>query len=637
MIAAELPPTVIAQYAQPASDAAELASRVDIDINSIALQVAKSGKDEVDLRGSVLDVRVKESMSTSPTVTIVVHDPAMSLMSSDVLFEEDDDGDRELRAIDVEIEPGRWYRLAKLGFGPASEGAGLDVTLTFEHRVVAYLKSHSQPRKVSRARMTRAEFLRSLAREIKAVNIRFYSPELHKTQPLAKPSKDDDVDRSAGLGDSATIKVKGRRATSTQRRNLADALTEGERLHASKKVLRVAVMVITQESDAQTTAANGNHLGLYQQDPNWGSTADRKNATKSSRAFFKSAIAIDKAHPHLGLAELAEKVQASGQGSLYDKWRDEAGRTVRAFSGTGKESRSYNNQYNFQRGVNNKRETTWKCSQRLAAEVNWRSFVTGKSTWVFASEPTLFNARARMRIDAASGAVISHPAGDIDRGKSTKTLNLSVRVVMWSAPAGSVVIVEGYGAADGRWLVDEIERSYFSDTADVTLKKPAKPKPEPRSEKVVAEQSEDAKKYSSELYSQCFKISDTGCPYVWGGGHAGKLSDVVAKKGLDCSGSVSLGLYKASLFGDRETALVAADFKSWGAPGKGRTFTVWYNTQHVWIEFINPKSTSTEITFVTKMSRFDTSPQNGETQRGPRMRKGKRSTDGFSPRHYPGL
>jgi hypothetical protein len=53
----------------------------------------------------------------------------------------------------------------------------------------------------------------------------------------------------------------------------------------------------------------------------------------------------------------------------------------------------------------------------------------------------------------------------------------------WGAPPGSVVVVDGYGPPDGRWLIVSVRRDYFAPTAEVSCRQPGKEKLEPANER----------------------------------------------------------------------------------------------------------------------------------------------------------
>ena len=112
--------------------------------------------------------------------------------------------------------------------------------------------------------------------------------------------------------------------------------------------------------------------------------------------------------------------------------------------------------------------------------------------------------------------------------------------------------------------------------------------------------------------------------YVFGGGHGSPLDQIRYTQGLDCSSSTSKALHDAGFFPGRY-CLVSGQFGSWGEPGPGKFFTVYYNTEHVWIRL------NRGIYW-----RFDTSPH-GSGGRGPRLRLLPRGTSGFHARHWKGM
>lgn len=69
------------------------------------------------------------------------------------------------------------------------------------------------------------------------------------------------------------------------------------------------------------------------------------------------------------------------------------------------------------------------------------------------------------------------------------------------------------------------------------------------------------------------QIDKQRLPYVWGGGHGGKVTIGKGMSGLDCSGAVSaaLGL----------DPRVASQFMSYGQPGLGKDVTIYAKADHV--------------------------------------------------------
>jgi cell wall-associated NlpC family hydrolase len=104
----------------------------------------------------------------------------------------------------------------------------------------------------------------------------------------------------------------------------------------------------------------------------------------------------------------------------------------------------------------------------------------------------------------------------------------------------------------------------------------------------------------------------TNKPYRYGGGHA-RFND----SGYDCSGAISYALRGGRLL---KRPLDSRSFASWGERGPGDWITVYTNPGHAYV--------------VIAGLRFDTS---GPGERGPRWRKGARSSSSYSARHPEGF
>ena len=104
----------------------------------------------------------------------------------------------------------------------------------------------------------------------------------------------------------------------------------------------------------------------------------------------------------------------------------------------------------------------------------------------------------------------------------------------------------------------------------------------------------------------------TNKPYRYGGGHR-QFRD----SGYDCSGAVSYALRGGKLV---KRPLHSSAFLSWGERGPGQWITVYTNPGHAYV--------------VIAGLRFDTS---GPGERGPRWRKGARSSSSYSARHPEGF
>jgi hypothetical protein len=457
-----------------------------------------------------------------------------------------------------------------------------------------------------------------------------------------------DAEQGGGFPASVSFTVKGAKATPDQVRNLDGVLTECAAQGCSNDVMIATVCCVIQESVAQRVrhgdAAGPDSRGLFQQRAPWGPESVRLDPRGSTRMFLTGGRGGQKGYKQVhgslktvpgGIENAVKRVQISVGG--YAQHETEARKIVGAWGGAGtaegaaSSGGTYTKSYQFAR---NKDESSWDAMKRLGDEVGWRVFVVGNSVY-YMSEVDLYGRRARYEVTPDDPAILDL-SYDVDWGKASSELSLEVVLDRWGAPPGTVVLVDGFGVPDGRWLIVNVSRDYFSPTATVTLRQPGKEKLEPASETTTRASnaassggssgtSVDDGSKSGKFYAEAKRISDAGGPYVYGGGHGPSLSSLNSGQGLDCSSSTSLALKRAGLY-DENVAHVSGWFAtSYGQPGKGEKFTVWANAGHVWTQFHG----------LGNAWRFDTSPY-GSGGRGPRLRTTPRPTDGFTPRHWPG-
>ena len=96
----------------------------------------------------------------------------------------------------------------------------------------------------------------------------------------------------------------------------------------------------------------------------------------------------------------------------------------------------------------------------------------------YMSEEQLYGRRPRYAVGPDHDAVLDL-SYDVDWGKPVSEASLQVTLARWGAPPGSVILLEGFGPPDGRWLVAGVSRDYFSPVAEVKLLQPAKALLEP--------------------------------------------------------------------------------------------------------------------------------------------------------------
>lgn len=547
-----------------------LASPLDVDPTPTVL-TAGSTIDDLKLEGTTLTADidsvitaadVDRTMDGASTLTITVQDDKRKLLTSQVIKQ----------ASTVEID-GLKFRLAAVN----KSGDGL--TLTFEDNEVAQLRGQRKPKRVARKKMTRAQFARSMVREIKG--LRFFCPEVNIKQPVGKEKQA--TERRPGFPKGVKLKVKGQAASAMQVRYIGAVLEQGVKMKVSKKLMTAAIMVIIQESVAgKKMSGGGGSLGLFHQQPSWGSAADRRDAKKSAALFYNAAKAYDAKHPGVQYATLALRVQAPdpklSNADTYGQWRKEADAALDKYGvGTGsgyKDDSKGKKQYVFSRGLpaGPKGENSWDALKRLATDVNWRCFVSDAIVY-FVSEDYLFRSKPRMILSEDSPGV-SGIDFSWDTGKPIGEATVSCRIARWAAPPGSIVELEDCGPADGKWLVSSIKRSLFSPEASITLKKKSPKLPEPAAEDAggasgqdtTIDAEADVPAAIAKAYQKAVAIDKKGYKYTYGGGHGSFAGP------YDCSGAVSAILKAAGKLSSPMDTVALGRF---GKSGKGEFLTIY--------------------------------------------------------------
>jgi hypothetical protein len=469
------------------------------------------GRDpDVRVADALRDVRVERTITGASTVTLDLLDPDGDLLDSD-LFQHAvevrivlDEERQRLAAgqVGVTVEDDDPLRFTLEALSPSERV----LSLTFVDREVALLKQHNKPRKASRKHVTRAEFVRMLVREVKDERIGFWSPELHKRQPVqherdTKPTSREEAQHKRGLSKSDRIKVQKHPASAAQIRVLETALEAVSTLKGvTKPILVMTVMCTTQETAAQNLGPrvvqgpNGPQTitGAFQQTIGGGWPASR-DVARDAIGFAKKLMQVYQRYTGTGKSygELIDLVQVAGTPKAFEQWRDEATITVNEWSGgTGFASTSGGTKYvkraEFRRGEQGQRENSWEAMQRLAQEVAWRCFVD-RGVVFFVSDNYLRQGRVRMRIkrgDLPEG-VEACRVGDHDAARHRGTAELTALVGKWLPPLGGMVELEGYGLASGRYLIEGTSGSLLSPTWTVSLTRPVSALKEPAAERVA--------------------------------------------------------------------------------------------------------------------------------------------------------
>lgn len=486
----------------------------DVDLSRLFFKLQGQAQG-LNIIEAVTDVDIQRTIEGASTITVTVEDRDGLLLNSGKLSSRND----------IEID-GLYFRLVSVS------KSGIELTLTFEDREVTLLRKYSKPIKQSlktaRTRVTRAEFVLRMIREVKETKIRYVIPELHKQQPIDGASKQPPTqfnsnNKGYGIPKGSTITVKGSKANAEQLANINAILNAG--IPRPRKILVMAIMCATQESSITNLGQpipgaynflsahdpSRNPVGVFQQIKHWGWPATR-DVSKDATAFYDHLTPIVNANPNMAYGDAIDKVQGAGTPGAYQQWRTEAERTVTAWGLTDGTMASANATwaanagsatYEFYRGLPPSSkirkqkyggkwgpENSWDCIQRLAQEVQWRAFFVS-GVFYFISEDDLFKTKPIAIIDEDTEGIDSID-GDYDEGKKTATLTVKCRMARWAAPPGSVIGIQNMGPWNGRWLVNDVERSAFDPTGTITLKKPLPRLPEPSGGNLVQSQTDPA-------------------------------------------------------------------------------------------------------------------------------------------------
>lgn len=486
-----------------------------------------------DMAGRITEARINRTIEGASTLTLVINDYDRALLRSDLLTHK----------LDVQID-GLWFRLTAVDKNGDEltltfEDREVSILRTYNkwriaqrgqmtraefiYSLIKEVKEFKIP--VVIPEMTKIQPIEKFEGDIYGVDT-----IVTKTGGIYRDMNKKSKFLALHLGEQipgqggARLTVKGAAATPDQIQNANIILKVADSLGVSRRLKVIAIMTAITESvlrnnpggDNAHGGGKGDSAGLFQQYEAWGSYFERTDPATSARLFFNGnpqkgvrgaiyyektlgdsvpywVIAADTQNPRENLRSVyatyrveAEKfVNAYGDigGAEGDISVEEANNMWRQLDATGAEG-----PYFFYRGTivdkrgqkRRKPEDTWKCAQRLADDVDWRAFFVS-GTFYFISETLLFKQQP-IFIGGEFNTAIDSIDGNLDQQKKSASVEIKARIGRWTAPPGSVVVLEDMGPFDGRWLVNDYERSLIGEdrTATITLKKPRPKLPEPR-------------------------------------------------------------------------------------------------------------------------------------------------------------
>lgn len=557
---------------------------------------------------AIVDIEIERTIEGASTLTISALDPNGVISNLPEFQSTASPWPTEVRALN------HWFSFA--GVSKSADGM---LSITFEDREVNAMRRDRRPRKAKRARVTRAEFCRSLVNEATIITdregvsgrIKFVSPESAMrqvigiddqtvSQALASNSGFPAGTRLAYLKRTELERKKGSKwknenktATKTQLNYYDQIFRECSKQKAQKEVYIAAALLALSGSNLFNSSFSRNLFGLPINRRPWNVTTgtDAKlHLKKLIPVLVAKLVAASKAHKSWSSIKLASAVAPRSQDFMRPWWPSAKG-AYAAWSGGANRN---TDAYEFTRGPGNGPvgENTWEALLRMASETKWRCWCDQGKVY-FMSEDYMIGRPSSMTIRSTVDG-INGIEWSIDGGKVAAECTVSMLSDVFSVDPGAAVNVDSEGMADGKWIVQSVTQSIFSPEASVTLTRAQERLAEPKAEignKEVRGGNSAATDNTvpasiQAMIAKANKIN--GGRYLMGGNGGGRY---------DCSAAVSQLLIAGGFLSSRQTTV---GLNSFGARGRGKYFTVYSQggggaNGHTWLVF--EKASGIEKTF----------------------------------------
>lgn len=451
--------------------------------SGIVAVTSRSGA--ADVAGAITTGRMDLTVRGASTLTIDLIDDDRVLVASSVAREES-----------TVRWAGRTWVLVRVS--RQAEG----VQLVFEPAAVVALRRRRGVKKAAEGAVTRIDFMRGLARDAK---VAVWVPPLDRggLSRTVRPAVETQEKRQPGFARGASFRVKGRVADGEQRSvavlmlNSAWTVTVGRPAAVRQRALVMTTMAATQESSIRNlTGGDRDSQGVFQQRVSSG-YKNRRNVPLATRDFLTwapgrpAALAVMVGNPGRSLGWAVSQAQrdytfgTSRQGVDYDVWRRESEATVQAWTGGAALTDTPRGGLVSRRDAWERQadESSWDAMQRLCDEIQLRCFEESGRI-VISDDATLQSMAPDVTITPAE-AWVTDITFDYDVGLRSAEARVAGTLAAGQLVQGRAVQVTGYGAADGRWIVETITSDLHSDDVDVTLTRPKPVLPEPAVETSV--------------------------------------------------------------------------------------------------------------------------------------------------------
>lgn len=651
--------------------------------------------DEIELAKRIGEIEVETQTAGASYIKAYIIDPEWALTISGWLKVKEG----LLSPIEVEFPEGsnwHWVLCAVEGSTNVTEP---NLTVTFEDRIVYFMRQYFGTKHAPPGTQTRAQFIRDLVRQIGEhgeEKVGFICPSLNVVQPIEteaeKESKKTKTEQTAqeekeeqekkgGLG-AGSFPIKGVPATKQQAIDVSIAIRTAKKLKAPPLALEALIVAGIGESTFHRESSNAGHSGIWQSASIPGDS--NEGVEKQAEAFLKGgesfqaggAIKLaEEKNAHYSPSAIATMVEAGGEpASFYEAYLTEARKIIAESGGaTSTEVEEATSDVGqLQRGTTaNPDEDSFECAVRLATQVDW-SFFSDNHNFFYMDGPNFMRQKPALYVDiprnhiktpqgeSKYGAILSPSTFNFDNTtyeyrishKLKTRIQRKSKAVKPASPAevklllecgiddfhaGQVFKFENSGPVDGVWIITNSRRAAFKDTyTEFILEPPIEPLPEPRAESTEAGSGEAAEGSALAAFDAASELSSFELPYKYGGGHGtGALAKV--EKGGEGLDCSSSTCYVLHKAGlfPSTTAQVSGELEHFGEAGEGKELTVWASAEHVYIEFHIPGH---------EVAQMNTNgPQNGprlysiKTNPTYNGEKGEGSGGPFVARHPKGL
>lgn len=463
--------------------------------------IVAAGGSAINIGGAIEDMQMRLTMDRASTLTVSVADPAGELWRDEAM-----QGDVRLtfpapRYVD------EWRLWQSRDIGSVTRQGDLTV-LTFWDAGSAALKRVVSPLTRSASSLSWAGWVALNASQA----ARDYRLTPVVPRPNSTPPREEAGESTTTAGWSVEtrkqVKVNGAPADHDQLRNMDISFAAAVKEKAPARATLAMGCAGTKESGwkAVMNTAGSPYGGVFQGNVRDG-TWDINDTDGMATSFLRGgkgfqgggAIKLARENPSYSVGRIAVTVEGSAAnfGSLeagarfYDGASREARSNLELWAGvtldrwstvTGPagESDGYGDTGNerptdWRRGRPGENESALKALSRDGAGLGQRVFVAGNRLVAWRDQDGIL-AAPHLTVDLIDDPILD-ALPSFEPGSNT--LNIQVDVDQWGAPPGAVVEFTSNGSAPRTWLVQSVDSSSDSDTADIVLQQPTTKIPKP--------------------------------------------------------------------------------------------------------------------------------------------------------------